>query len=318
MSNPVRTGSKVKFYLFVISMLAISFIHFMIFWVYINFDTIRLTLYRWSVTQEYVFCGFYNYSEIIKYTFIEPLTSNVNQFWNTFRAIIINLIILPIAVITSYAFYKKVYGEKVFRIIFYLPSIISIVVQCSAFIAMFKTYTIAGADIRGPYASFFSLFGYSPNWLSTGVDGDLMWPLIYAFCIIAGLGTNVILMSSAMIRIPDSITEAAEMDGCGFYKELFSISLPLIMPTITTWLTALLTSVFGFLMQPMLLTGEDPGVDGRYLTIPWVIFAQVQDGAVMKNIPSAATLGIVLSVIVMPIVTLMRWLCNKFTPDVSF
>lgn len=319
MAVTVKKGSKVKLYLFVVIMLSISFLHFAIFWVYVNFDTVRLTFFKFDkLANEYAFNGFKNYGDIIKHTFIEKRLDDWNTFWNTFRAIIINLIILPISIVTAYAFYKKVYFEKTFRVIFYLPSIISIVVQCSAFIAMFKTYSFGGVESYGPYNQFFRLFGYAPQWLSTAAEGNTMWPLIYAFSIIAGLGTNVILMSSAMLRIPSSVTEAAELDGCGFYRELFTITLPLIMPTITTWLTMVITSVFGFVMQPMLLTQGSRGDFSKYYTIPWTIFDQVQNGAAKATIPAAATLGIILSIIILPIVSVMRWLCNKFTPEVSF
>lgn len=311
--------SKLKLYLFIAIMLSISFLHFAIFWVYVNFDTVRLTFFRFDeIKNDYVFTGLKNYADMIRHTFIERRASDWNTFWNTFRAITINVIILPIAILTAYAFYKKVYAEKAFRVIFYLPSIISIVVQCSAFLAMFKTYTYNGEEFYGPYNRFFRLFGFAPQWLSVGAEGNTMWPLIYAFSIIAGLGTNVILMSSAMLRIPSSITEAAELDGCGYYRELLTITLPLIMPTITTWITMILTSVFGFVMQPMLLTEGAKGTDSKFYTIPWAVFDQVQNGAAKATIPGAATLGIVLSIIVLPIVSVVRWLCNKFTPDVSF
>lgn len=314
-----KKGLKLKLFFFIATMLSVSLLHFLIFWVYVNFDTVRLTFYRFDIiTNGYVYNGFENYIEIIQHTFIEHRASDFNVFINTFRAIIVNIIILPIALITAYAFYKKVYGEKTFRVIFYLPSIISIVVQCSAFLAMFKTYTFAGDINYGPYSKFFRLFGYAPEWLDRGVDGNMMWVLIYAFGIIAGLGTNVILMSSAMLRIPTSVTEAAELDGVGFYKELFTITLPLIMPTITTWITMIIASVFGFMMQPMLLTENTPGPDNKFNTIPWLIFAQVQDGANEPLIPAAATLGMTLSLLIVPLVAFMRWLCNKFTPEVSF
>ncbi|MBQ6922076.1 MAG: sugar ABC transporter permease [Clostridia bacterium] len=314
-----KKRSKVKLYIFVALMLSVSLLHFAIFYVYVNFDAVRLTFFRFDeIDNVYVFNGFKNYADVIRHTFIEGKTSDLNTFWNTFRAIVINLIILPISIVTAYAFYKKVYGEKAFRVIFYLPSIISIVVQCSAFLAMFETYPYAGEEFYGPYNQFFRLFGYAPKWLSTGSEGNTMWPLIYAFAIIAGLGTNVILMSSAMLRIPSSITEAAELDGCGFYKELFTITLPLIMPTITTWVTMIIVSVFGFFMQPMLLTNGKPGTDNKFYTIPWAIFDQVQNGAANSTIPTAATMGILLSLIIMPLVTLMRYVFKKLTPEVSF
>lgn len=316
MTNPVRTGSKVKFYLFVFLMLVLSFVHFCVFWVYVNVDTIRLTFYQYTLNDQgqlaYVFKGFLNYTEIFRKFFELKDPNEINMFLNTFRAIIINLIILPIALITAYAFYKRVYGEKVFRVIFYLPSIISIIVQVESYIAMFEI----GNGIAGPYAEVFSAFGYSPDWADITTESSPMWAEIYFFCIIAGLGTNVILMSSAMLRIPTSLTEAAELDGCSFYREMFSITIPLIMPTITTWLTMLFSSVFGFVMQPMLIA-KGGGTDNRYMTLPWLIFNVVANGS-KQSIPVAATYGILLSILVMPIVYVARWLCNKFTPEVSF
>ena len=325
MTNTVKTGSKLKFYLFIISMLAISFVHFALFWVYVNFDTIRLTFYKFNrVYQEYTWCGLENYKNLFEGLFLKDYAGQVNpdllMFKNTFKAIIINLILLPMAVLTAYAFYKKVYAETTFRVIFYLPSIISVVVQVTAFLAMFKDYNLQasagfGEHQYGPYAKFFSLFGYEPNWLDKTTDSQTLWPLIYAFCIIAGLGTNVILMSSAMLRIPSSIAEAAELDGCGFYRELFVITIPLIMPTITTWMTALLTSVFGFMMQPMLIA-SDLGQKAAD-TISWRIF-RITAGNDPATIPAGATLGLTLSLMVMPVVIFMRWLFNKLTPEVSF
>ena len=67
MTNTVKTGSKLKFYLFIISMLAISFVHFALFWVYVNFDTIRLTFYKFNrVYQEYTWCGLENYKNLFE------------------------------------------------------------------------------------------------------------------------------------------------------------------------------------------------------------------------------------------------------------
>lgn len=300
-------------------MLSVAIIHFLVFWGYVNFETIRLSFFEYNGKfSEYEFVGLKNYSTVLSRIFIEKRPTEVNTFWNTFRALSINFAILPICVITAYAFYKKVYGEKIFRVIFYLPSIITIVIQCSAFLAMFKSYQ--NDTTFGPYAAFFRLFGIAPNWLSTAEDSTTLWGLIYAFCIIAGLSTNVILMSSAMLRIPSSITEALELDGCGYYKEMFKVTIPLIMPTITTWITAIFTAVFSFMMQPMLLTetANGGGPNGKYYTIPWQIFDITNNGASDDAIPEAAALCLILSIIIIPIVALARKICNIFTEDVTF
>lgn len=320
----MKTQNKIKrynwtTYLCIWLMLSVAILHFLVFFVYVNFETIRLSFFEFdAINYEYFFVGFKNYTTVLSRIFIEKRPVEVNTFWNTFRALPINFAILPICIITAYAFYKKVYGEKIFRVIFYLPSIITIVIQCSAFLAMFKSYQNNTA--YGPYASFFRLFGITPNWLSTAEDSTTMWGLIYAFCIISGLSTNVILMSSAMLRIPVSVTEALELDGCGYYKELFTVTIPLIMPTITTWITAIFTAVFSFMMQPMLLTemADGGGPNAKYYTIPWKVFDITNTGASDAVVPEAAALGIILSILVMPIVAIARKICHAFTEEVSF
>ena len=61
-----KKASQLKKYLFIALMLSISFLHFAIFWVYVNFDTVRLTFFRFDeVQQAYVFDGLKNYLKII-------------------------------------------------------------------------------------------------------------------------------------------------------------------------------------------------------------------------------------------------------------
>ncbi len=304
-----------KFYikrvLFIASFLAISLAHFAIFWAYINVDTIRLTLFKYNpVTQEYIWNNFENYTRIFKNIFLREDIAQARAFTNTFRAIIINLIIFPLALVTSYAFYKKCYGTSIFRVIFYLPSIISLVILTMAYKSMFRPGT-------GPVYEFFELFGYTPSWLSPDESSKTIWPLIYIFCILNGLSTNVILMSSAMLKIPNEIPEAAKLDGCGFFRELFTISVPLIMPTITTWITAILASVFTFHLQPMLISVDH--VNGSTLTIPWQIFSLVADGGSNPtSLIASASLGIFLSLFMLPWILLSRWGLKKLTPEVTF
>lgn len=303
----------VKRGIFLTCMLALSVSNFLVFWVYMNFETIRLTFFEYDVYNELKFIGFDRYVKIFKEFFIyEGNESNLNAFVNTFRAIVINIIIFPLALYTAYAFYKKVYGEKIFRVIFYLPSIISLVALTMAYRSMFD------GNLGGPVAEIFKSFGVDTNkWLDvTQSDNTQIWTIIYIFAILMGLGTNVILMSGAMLRIPQDIPEALQIDGCGYFREMFSVTIPLIMPTITTWGIAIFTSVFGFMMQPMLiaLTG---GYEGKTMTIPWLLFNMVQSGK-RDNLLWSATCGIMFSVFMLPFTLGIRFLLERVTPDVDF
>lgn len=129
------TGTKI----FIALMLAYPILQFLVFWLYINADTFRLTFSRFDVTTgKYVFWGTERYSKIFRNMILGKNAADRAMFLNSFRAIAINLMILPLAVITAFAFYKKVPGEKLFRVLFYFPSMISLVVLTMVFRNMFS------------------------------------------------------------------------------------------------------------------------------------------------------------------------------------
>ncbi len=314
-----KVSKEVKKTIFIVSFLALSLIHFIVFWAFINIDTIRLTFFRANEYNEEVFVGFYNYAKLFKDIFGGQDKAAQRSFFNSFHAVAINLLILPLAIIVAYAFYKKVYGYSFYRIVFYLPSIISIVVLAAAFREMFRQYDDGSTIIVGPVAQLLSLIGINKQWLDMGVNPEVKWPLIYTFAILNGMGANVILLTSAMNRIPKELSEASRLDGCGFFREMTHVTIPLVMPTITTWVMMIFTATYNFFMQPMLIFENNSGRDGAFLTAPWQIFNLVADAGLDKQrLISAACLGIVLTLIVLPLNLIMRALLNRFTAEVSY
>ena len=139
--------------IFLTCLLVLSVSHFLIFWVYMNFETVRLTFFEYNMDRELKYIGFERYVKIFKEFFIEEGNeANLNAFFNTFKAILVNIIIFPIALYTAYTFYKKVYGEKFFRVLFYLPSVVSLVALTMAYRSMFN------GNMGGPIAELFSHF----------------------------------------------------------------------------------------------------------------------------------------------------------------
>ena len=71
------------------------------------------------------------------------------------------------------------------------------------------------------------------------------------------------------------------------------------MPTMGVYLISVFTSVLAFTMQPMLIA-INPGIDNKFMTIGWYIFASVDTGG-SGNMIQAATIGMTLSLIMLPI-----------------
>ena len=315
--NTAASAEKKKFklnrttrkYIFIAELIIIPVINFIIFWVYVNFDTILLTFKRFDVpTASYVWRGFDGYISVFKSMILGGDPGEFNAFVNSFRAILINVIILPVTFVISYSFYKKIRFRKFFQVVFFLPNIISLVVLCMMVRHMFSS------DF-GPIALVIEkITGHPTDWL--GYNSDKMWGIITVFCIWAGLGGNTIILCGAMQRIPEDIIEAARLDGIGFLREAWSIVLPLVMPTVGVFMIGVVTSPLSFTLQPMLIA-VNPGIDNKFMTIGWYIFTSVDTGG-SGNMIQAATIGMMFSMLLLPVIIAVRLLVKKFTPDVQF
>ncbi len=316
-----KTKRDYKKTLFLIALMIIPLLNFAVFFVYVNAATVISTFIPSQGRTT-----FFHYTQTFKDVFLGQNANYAGAFGHTMVAMLINIIILPLALVTAYAFYKRVYGERFYRIVFYLPSIIAITTLTMSFASLFQ-YS-PNAEQYGPIAFFLRKLGVIGDVAldQATVEGTYayrnIWYWIIFFGVFTGLGTNVVLMCGAMMRIPVEVTEALRLEGCGFLRELVKVTLPMIMPTITTWCIMIVTSVFGFSIMPMLVAGKSVSElqsMGRINTIPLIIYASVVknngDPEAMKNMQA---LGVMFSLIMMPLVFFARWLCEKLTPDISY
>jgi len=318
--SKAKKKEKVLTYLFIIGLLIYPIAQWAVFWLYVNIRTFILPFQQWDFWEgTYYFLEgdelFYNFKQQIE-GFLAPGAGAAhglvwNSFFNTFHALWINLIILPIATIIGYALAKHVPGEKIFRVVFFTPNMISTVVMCIAF-----KYMLEGNMFVGPVTQLLQDLGINyTGWDMT--NEGLIWTLIYIYCIWTGLSINVVLISGAFQRIPKEIIESAKLDGVSFIQEFIKIEVPLIMPTITTFLINSVIAVAGFYMQPYLLLENVVGPNGTYSTIPWLIFNLTQN-ADQSSYILIATIGIMFSAILFPLIMLARFIGKKLTPDVEF
>ena len=78
-----------------------------------------------------------------------------------------------------------------------------------------------------------------------------------------------------------------------------------------------LGGVFGFMMQPMLLTDAGGGSSGAALTVAMYIYNTASSG-VQAKYDAAITTGILFSLMFGPIVFIIKAILDKFTPKVEF
>jgi multiple sugar transport system permease protein/N-acetylglucosamine transport system permease protein len=297
---------------FIVALLAVPIFHFLVFWVYVNARTVLLTFQRFDIYDGvYVWSGVDRFVDFFQKMVLGGDPSIHKAMLNSISSVAVNnFVILPLAFFSSYAFFKKVPGEKLFRILFFMPSMISVVVLTMSFKYMFNSEF-------GPISLLFDRMGFNIDFLSASLSSKTIWPLIWIYCVWAGLGANVILISGAMGRIPRDVIESGKVDGIGFWRECFSITLPLILPTISTYFLMGIMGMFGFMMQPMLIAGQGGGEQGKTMTVALHIFNLVNTGSESSAI-NAAAFGLIFSLIGAPVVIIVKLILDKITPEVVF
>ena len=111
-----RRHRKQMIFIFTLMLFPIS--QWLIFWLYPNVTNLVLPFTTYDFFEgKIVFVGFENLLTEFEKVFSTPATRNA--FLNSWRALPINFIILPISVIVGYAFSKHVPGERIFRILFF-------------------------------------------------------------------------------------------------------------------------------------------------------------------------------------------------------
>lgn len=304
------TKKRKKELIFVAVLLAYPVIQFLLTWIFVNSYSIIMAFQSISMEGEASFNGFNNFARVIKDLFSLANAVNVSD---TLRipyalmilinslgyAIITIFISLPLALISSYFLSKKMFLGNVFRVIFFLPNIISTV----ALVYAFRMQVIDSSA-----GLFFSLFK------SMGITFD-RWPntssIVYIYCIWAGLGYNVLLLSGAIGRIPKELFESAQMDGASSFREFTHIMIPMIWPTIVTLIVLGLTNILTLYLQPVLFNLNNNE------TIAGSIFEAVQAGH-RTQFPYYAAFGLFFSVIIAPIILLSRKKLSSIFSDTDF
>lgn len=297
---------------FICVMLAIPVLHFCLFWLYINIDTVFLSFQRFDMdTGTWVSAGGQNYAALWQ-EFTREGSVLPRAVLNSFSVFLWNdFIIVPISVFCAFVLYKKMPLGGVFKVIFFLPSIISAVVLTLAYSFMFDVSlgflpALLEKMGLGHIVPFDGYFG----------DSRYAWRMILIYGLWSGIGYNIVLVSGAMARVPDEIVEAGKLDGLSTFKELFYVTVPLIGSTIGTLLLLGTTVIFTYFLQPQLLLGSSADSVGGY-TIALYIVTHVKSAGTAQ-MAMGATLGVICALIGTPIVFLCRKAIDKALPAYEY
>ena len=203
-----------------------------------------MSFYDWPVIGERVFVGIGNY--------VELFTKDDQFYKSLYITFKFTLFFVPfniiIALILAVLISKNLKFISVFRVIFYLPTVVSSVAVSIIWGWILNTEF----GILNYGLSVFDVLG--PDWLNSE-----LWALI-ALVIVSGwtVGTMMLVFYTALKGISVDIYESAIIDGSGPMNTFFKITLPLITPTL---LFNTVTAIIGALQNlalVLLLTNGGP------------------------------------------------------------
>ena len=221
---------------------------------------------NWNIlSPNRMFTGLRNFERL----FADP------KFWtalqNTFYMLIPIPFYLCFALAFAYCCHKKILGEKVFRVIYYLPFISSIVALTLIWKWLFNSQ-------YGLVNNFLGLFGIDgPDWL-----GDPVWTKRMIVIMISWkmIGIISIYYIAALKNGPSTYYEASQLDGATSWQQFRKITLPMLTPT-TFYL--LITGMIGSLQTflEVQLFAPDGGRGYGVGTIVFYIWQKAFDSSQM-------------------------------------
>ena len=221
--------SKFRRRSFIFLCVAPAVILFTIFMVVPTFNVFRLSLYQRSTfNPNEVFIGMKNF---------QMLMNDANFIRSMQNMLLLIVMVTVFTMATALVFAgiltrEKLKGQNFFRIVFYIPNILSVVVISGIFSAIY--------DIdRGLLNSILNLVG-KEGILWKGEEHVIM-SLVIAM-VWQAIGYYMVMYMASMSAVPSTLYESAGLDGANRFTQFFQITIPLIWTNIRTTLTFFIIS----------------------------------------------------------------------------
>ena len=240
---------------FIVLCVAPAVVLFFIFMVLPTLNVFRMSLFeRGAYSPTETFVGLNNFKILFQDAKFISAIQNTILLIVTVTLITFFFAILFAAILTR----EKIKGQNFFRVIFYIPNILSVVVIAGIFSAIYKPE-------NGMLNSILSF--------AAGRDVMVLWkdqPMVIVSVIIAmvwqAIGYYMVMYMASMAAVPGDLYESASLDGAGRVAQFFQITLPLIWTNIRT------TLGMADVGLSFMYTQKDAGLYGYAMAAGVVIF----------------------------------------------
>lgn len=216
----------------------------LVFTLYPIASSLYYSLCEYKVVSAPRFIGMQNYVNLFKDSVF------ITAMKNTAYMIILGV---PITTFVAVAVSVMLNNKKIkytgwLRVVFFIPTLVPTVVACLLWIWVMQP----DSGVLNKILGYIGIQG--PGWLSSPTWAKPAFILMMIWT----CGNAIIIYLAGLQDIPDSLYEAAAIDGAGFIKQTISVTVPLLKSTILYNVVTLIIGVFQWFAEPYIMTSGGP------------------------------------------------------------
>ena len=216
------------------------------------------------------------------------------MFWqslgNTAFVLVAAVVALLLSLVISALIATNVRGAKGFKAIYFVPYVCSMV----AITFMWKWIYDYNYGVLNTTLMDWGWIQEPISWLGSA---EYYRTAMFVLLVWSSTGFNIILLTAALIGVPRELHEAAQIDGAGEFRRFFSITLPLISPTIFYLLIIGLIGALQEFTRFQVMT-PDGGPEYQGMTVVFYLYRQLFNASGGSDLGVASAMGWIIAVLI--------------------
>ncbi len=253
------------------------------------------TIYHAKAPLEWI--GLQNYANLLK----------DDLFWKSLTNTLYMVVIgVPLTLLASFfcavLLNLKVRGQSIYRVIYFLPSIVPTVASTILWMWILNPQTGILNTVLGYIGIDGPNWMTNPTWSKPGLILLGMW----------GMGGTIVIYLSGLQDVPTSLLESAELDGAGWWQRLWNITVPMVSPiTLFNLITGVIWQ-FQYFAQAYVFRGFQALGYPLNSTLFYSVYLY-QNGFLWMKMGYASAMAWVLFVIILVCTLLLLKVSDRFT-----
>lgn len=255
---------------------------FVIFFIYPLISTVIMS-FQSVLPGQVQFIGFENFNRLFNADFYQAVKNSM------IYTVLTLIVLIPLPMMLAVFLDSKIMrGKNIFRSVFFIPALTSVVVAGTIFRLIFGE--VAGALMN----TIVGIFGHAPvKWLR--IQGTAYMAMV-VLATWRWTGVNILYFLSGLQSIPVELYESASIDGASPIQKFRHITMPMLKPTIIYVLTISIYGGFAMFTESYMLFSGNRSPGGIGLTIVGYLYRQ---GWEQNNLGFGSAIGLSLLVLVM-------------------